>query len=157
MFIEPAYAVLCYTLAKRGLCRVCKRRKSTPFFTYEAFFVFLKLNSNKRSPTRKCWDVLGLYFTFSQHRLHWLGHILRMGGEQIPKSLLYSKLSMTFSENSKTREIKRKCRFARGYCTCIFWAQSRIADFGWHRTYYYIIRNLLSSPTLIRYITKKVL
>ena len=33
-----------------------------------------------------------MYFTLSQRRLRWLGHVLRMGAEQIPKSLLYSEL-----------------------------------------------------------------
>ena len=51
------YAVLCYKVAKRGLCRVCKRRKSTPF-TYNALVLLLKLDGNKRSPMRKCWHVL---------------------------------------------------------------------------------------------------
>ena len=33
-----------------------------------------------------------MYFVFSQRRLRWLGHVLRMGAERIPKSLLYSEL-----------------------------------------------------------------
>ena len=33
-----------------------------------------------------------MYFTLSQRRLCLLGHVLRMGAEQIPKSLLYSEL-----------------------------------------------------------------
>ena len=33
-----------------------------------------------------------MYCTLSQRRLRWLGHILRMGAERIPKSLLYSEL-----------------------------------------------------------------
>ena len=33
-----------------------------------------------------------MYFTLSQHGFFWLGHTLRMGDEQIPQSLLYSKL-----------------------------------------------------------------
>ena len=33
-----------------------------------------------------------IYFTLSQRRLRWLGHVLRMGAERIPKSLLYSEL-----------------------------------------------------------------
>ena len=33
-----------------------------------------------------------MYFTLSQRRLRWLGHILRMGDERIPKSMLYSEL-----------------------------------------------------------------
>ena len=32
-----------------------------------------------------------MYSTLSQRRLRWLGHVLRMGAEQIPKSLLYSE------------------------------------------------------------------
>ena len=32
------------------------------------------------------------HLTHSQHRLRWLDHILRMGDERIPKSLLYSEL-----------------------------------------------------------------
>ena len=53
----PVYAVLCYTVAKHGLCWVCKRRKSTPF-TYVASVVFLKFDGNRKSLTKKCWDVL---------------------------------------------------------------------------------------------------
>ena len=33
-----------------------------------------------------------MYSTLSQRRLSWLGHILRMGDERIPKSMLYSEL-----------------------------------------------------------------
>ena len=33
-----------------------------------------------------------MYLTFSQRRLRWLGHILRMGDERILKYLLYSEL-----------------------------------------------------------------
>ena len=33
-----------------------------------------------------------MYFTLSQRRLRWLGHVLRMGAERIPKSLLYGEL-----------------------------------------------------------------
>ena len=33
-----------------------------------------------------------MYFTLSQRRLRWLGHVLRMSAERIPKSLLYGKL-----------------------------------------------------------------
>ena len=33
-----------------------------------------------------------MYFTLSQRRVRWLGHVLRMGDERIPKSLLYSEL-----------------------------------------------------------------
>ena len=33
-----------------------------------------------------------MYFTLSQRRLRWLGHVLRMGDERIPKSMLYSEL-----------------------------------------------------------------
>ena len=65
MFIVPVYAVLCYTITKHGLCRVCKRRKST-HFTYDASVVFLKLDSNKRPPTWKCWDVLDHYVLYPQ-------------------------------------------------------------------------------------------
>ena len=56
MFIVPVCAVLCYKVAKYGFCPVCKKRKSTPF-TYDVF-VFLKLDGNKKSPTRKCREVL---------------------------------------------------------------------------------------------------
>ena len=34
-----------------------------------------------------------LYFTLSQRMLRWLDHILRMGDERIPKSVLYSELA----------------------------------------------------------------
>ena len=51
--------ILCYKVLKHWLCLVCKRWKLIPF-TYNAFAVTLKLHSNKRSPTRKCWDVLVL-------------------------------------------------------------------------------------------------
>ena len=33
-----------------------------------------------------------IYFTLSQCRLRWLCHVLKMGAEQIPKSLLYGEL-----------------------------------------------------------------
>ena len=33
-----------------------------------------------------------MYFILSQRRLRWLGYVLRMGAERIPKSLLYSEL-----------------------------------------------------------------
>ena len=33
-----------------------------------------------------------MYFTLSQRRVRWLGHVLRMGDERIPKPLLYSEL-----------------------------------------------------------------
>ena len=33
-----------------------------------------------------------MYFTLSQRRLRWLGHVLRMGNERITKSMLYSEL-----------------------------------------------------------------
>ena len=33
-----------------------------------------------------------MYFTLSERRLRWLGHILRMGDEQIPKSMMYIEL-----------------------------------------------------------------
>ena len=33
-----------------------------------------------------------MYFTLSQRRLRWLGHILRISDEQIPKSMLNSEL-----------------------------------------------------------------
>ena len=33
-----------------------------------------------------------MYFTLSQRRLRWLGHILRMNTERIPKFLLYGEL-----------------------------------------------------------------
>ena len=33
-----------------------------------------------------------VYFTLSQRRLRWLGHVLRMGAERIQKSLLYNEL-----------------------------------------------------------------
>ena len=32
-----------------------------------------------------------MYFTLSQRRLCWFSHILRMGDERIPKSMLYSE------------------------------------------------------------------
>ena len=87
----PVYAVLYYTEAKHGLCRVCKRRKSKPF-TYNASVVFLKFEGNKKSPTRHT-GLTTMYFTLSQRRrLRWLGHVLRMGNERIPKSMLYSEL-----------------------------------------------------------------
>ena len=35
-----------------------------------------------------------MYFILSQRRLRWLGHVLRMGEERIPKSLLYSELAV---------------------------------------------------------------
>ena len=35
-----------------------------------------------------------MYFTLSQHRVRWLGNVLRMGAERIPKSLLYSELAV---------------------------------------------------------------
>ena len=47
VFYGKVYTVLCYTIAKPGLCRVCKIRKSTPF-TYDASVVFVKLDSNKK-------------------------------------------------------------------------------------------------------------
>ena len=40
----------------------------------------------------RCIGLTTMYFTLSQDRLHWLGHILRMGDKQIPKSMLYSNL-----------------------------------------------------------------
>ena len=33
-----------------------------------------------------------MYFTLSERRLRWLGYVLRMGAERIPKYLLYSEL-----------------------------------------------------------------
>ena len=49
----------CYTVAKHGRCLVCRRIKSIPS-TYNAFVASLELHGNKRSLTRKCWDVLVL-------------------------------------------------------------------------------------------------
>ena len=43
-------------------------------------------------------NVTTMYFTLSQRRLRWLGHVLRVGAEQIPKSLLYRQ---TQPESSK--------------------------------------------------------
>ena len=37
-------------------------------------------------------DLTTMYYTLRQHRLRCLGHVLRMGAEQIQKSLLYSEL-----------------------------------------------------------------
>ena len=56
-YFVPVYTVLCYTVAKHGLCWVFTRRKPTTF-TYNAFAVFLKFDGYKKLPTRKCWDVL---------------------------------------------------------------------------------------------------
>ena len=63
--------------------------KSIPF-TYDFLVVHVKFDGNKRSPTRKCCDVLDfttIYLSLSQRRL---GHILKLGDEQ--KSLMYSEL-----------------------------------------------------------------
>ena len=57
LFIVPVYAVLWYTVTKHELCRVCKRRKSIPFI-YDESVVSLRYDGNKKSPTRKFWDVL---------------------------------------------------------------------------------------------------
>ena len=98
MFIVPVYEVLCYTVAKHGLCQVCKKRKSTPF-TYDAF---VKIGRN---------GLNTMYFTLSQRRLRWLDHILRMGDERIPKSLLYIELvDGRGKRNRQTLPFKDVCK-----------------------------------------------
>ena len=47
-----------------------------------------------------------IYFTLSQRRLRWLGHVLRMGAERIPKSLLYGDLVV-----GKRNRVRPKLRF----------------------------------------------
>ena len=52
-----------------------------------------------------------MYFTLSQRRLRWLGHILRMGNEQIPKSMLYSELvNGTRKRGRPTLRFKDVCK-----------------------------------------------
>ena len=40
----------------------------------------------------RCTGLKTIYFTLRKRRLRWLGHIMRMGDERIPKSMLYSEL-----------------------------------------------------------------
>ena len=75
---------------------MCKRKKST-HFTYDASVSrgILKIRWQQKITNKEVLRRSGLttmYFAPSQRRLCWLGHILRMNDERIPKSMLYSKL-----------------------------------------------------------------
>ena len=91
MFIVPVYAVRCYTVAKHGLCRVCKRKKINTLHL-QCLRCILKIGWQQKITNEEVLRRTGLttmYFTLSQRRLRWLGNILRMGDERI---LLYSEL-----------------------------------------------------------------
>ena len=93
------YAVLCHTVAKHRLCRVCKRRKSTSF-TYDTYAVFLKFDGNKKITNVEVLrrtELITIYFTLSQSRL---GYIMKMRDERIPKSMLYSTASWSMADTN---------------------------------------------------------
>ena len=52
-----------------------------------------------------------IYFTLSQRRLCWLGHIQRTGDERIPKSVLYNELTDgTHKRGRPTLRFKDVCK-----------------------------------------------
>ena len=52
-----------------------------------------------------------MYFTLSQRRLRWLGNVLRMAAERIPKSLLYSELAVGKRNRGRPKlRFKNICR-----------------------------------------------
>ena len=115
-------AVFCYTVVKTGLYRVGKRGKSTTLLgnylkkinTQDVSVVFLKFYGNKKINNEKVLRRTGLitvYFTLSRRRLRWLGHIVRMDDERIPKSMLYSELvDGTCKRGRRTLHFKDVCK-----------------------------------------------
>ena len=62
------------------------------FFT---LYLVLRISWKQKITNEEVLRRTGLttmYFTLSQRSLRWLSHVLRMGAEKIPKSLLYSEL-----------------------------------------------------------------
>ena len=106
--IAPLYAVLCYTVAKHGRCQACTEKKINTFdllFLRRILRIALQQKITMKKVLRRT-SLTTTYFTFSQCKLRWLGHVLRMVKERFPKSLLYSKLVV-----GKRKRCLQKLRF----------------------------------------------
>ena len=75
--------------AKRGPCQLCWRRKLLPS-TSDASVIFSELGGNIR--LLRCTGLTTMYTKVSQHMICWIGYVLMINNEHIPKSLIYSEL-----------------------------------------------------------------
>ena len=63
--------------------------------TADTFIVYLGITWQDKVPNRIVLEragIFSMYTLLKQRRLHWLGHVMRMVGGQIPKYLLYGEL-----------------------------------------------------------------
>ena len=93
MYCACVSSTLIYGSETWSLSSVKEKKINT--FRLQCLRSILKIKRQQKITNEKMLKRTGLtimYFTLSQRRLCWLGHILRMGDKRIPKSMLYSKL-----------------------------------------------------------------